>query len=974
AAQAPLAYQPVRYASAVTATMSANAPPRSYGTQSPQCTAIAPSRAASSTQWASPSALIGSTQMDAPAHLTTPATNARVAEGQITALKCVLTHRKTNPVTPLHAEAWHHLLQQTKLLVKYPSLHLHIRSGFDAGIQPITFSEIVYKEISRGRYLGPLSKHEIETLIRPFQSSPISMVPKLGKLGKFCLVQNLSHPRDPTQGIPSINSHIDSNLYPYTWGTFSVISFLIWHLPPGSQAAVRDISEAYRSIPILLSQWPGLIVRLEGDDSFAIDTCDCFGLSSSAGLYGKTARDISANGGQKQDGGRLWFRGADFPDGRCAEFDEDASAALQDVSSSSLHSDDDALFTYNTADINQISDQLGLVWETSKDVPFCPSPTYIRFQWDIPSCMVALPQHKKEKYLQTIAAWQEKRTHTLEELQALYGKLLHASLVLPAGRAYLTELEAMLGLFRDHPFMPHSPPRGTHADLDWWTERLSTPSLQRVLPVQATVLPSQLRTAGEPRDFSLAGLEMAGISGEQKPLASSYSLARSFSQSHLDLASGSSAITQVLSKAGGGAAAETGKQTASLDVSSSFANSAGAKSIPATFLRPPIPWTAPPGASTLPSASSSLLSFSLLMSQTSSLTLTHLSVRESLLAPSLFPPSERHRITSEAPSLATAHPPSSRLPQPHLPHLTPNVSPLHPHYLCPLDHRGQDTHLSDTDISHAFDVLSHAWAESTNEAYGSGLLVFHIFCDVHNVPEAQRVPAPMALISSFAAALAGSYPGSTINNYIHGLDLNVPQDAAIFACLTTTFYAAACLGKFTVQRLNAFDPTTHVKPSDVRVEHDRNHLQTTIFFIPRTKSARSGEDVSWVRQDDPSDPEAAYRHHLDLNCPPSDDHLFAYQYNGSYQPLTKTCFLQRISKVSHDAELDPLQGHGICIGATLEYLLRGVPFDVMKHKGRWAFDVFALYLSKHAQIFAPYIQVKPELHSTFVHYTMPPVH
>ncbi|KZT18308.1 hypothetical protein NEOLEDRAFT_1030631, partial [Neolentinus lepideus HHB14362 ss-1] len=91
------------------------------------------------------------------------------------------------------------------------------------------------------------------------------------------------------------------------------------------------------------------------------------------------------------------------------------------------------------------------------------------------------------------------------------------------------------------------------------------------------------------------------------------------------------------------------------------------------------------------------------------------------------------------------------------------------------------------------------------------------------------------------------------------------------------------------------------------------------------------------------------------------------------RPLTKTAFIQRLSKAARAAGIDPLQGHGIRIGATLEYLLRGVPFDVVKVKGRWASDAFILYLRKHAQILAPYMQAVPEVHEHFVRYTMPPV-
>ena len=71
------------------------------------------------------------------------------------------------------------------------------------------------------------------------------------------------------------------------------------------------------------------------------------------------------------------------------------------------------------------------------------------------------------------------------------------------------------------------------------------------------------------------------------------------------------------------------------------------------------------------------------------------------------------------------------------------------------------------------------------------------------------------------------------------------------------------------------------------------------------------------------------------------------------------------------ANLEPLQGHGIHIGSTLEYLLRGVPFEVIKVKGRWASDAFLIYLTKHAQILAPYMQAQPELQAEFVRLTMP---
>ena len=94
------------------------------------------------------------------------------------------------------------------------------------------------------------------------------------------------------------------------------------------------------------------------------------------------------------------------------------------------------------------------------------------------------------------------------------------------------------------------------------------------------------------------------------------------------------------------------------------------------------------------------------------------------------------------------------------------------------------------------------------------------------------------------------------------LQLDKPRDAAVYSCLTTTFYTTARLGEFTVPNLRAFDPSAHVKPSDIRIKLDQNGLRSTLFHIPRTKTSPRGEDVSWSRQADGTDPEAALAHHM----------------------------------------------------------------------------------------------------------------
>jgi hypothetical protein len=278
------------------------------------------------------------------------------------------------------------------------------------------------------------------------------------------------------------------------------------------------------------------------------------------------------------------------------------------------------------------------------------------------------------------------------------------------------------------------------------------------------------------------------------------------------------------------------------------------------------------------------------------------------------------------------------------------------------------------DLAQILEVMSHAWAEGTLETYASGLLAWHVYCDSKSIPEEQRVPASSVLITSFLASLAGLFSNKTLHNYVHGvhawhilhgstwamnedelktmlkatekltpasskrpnrqpfmpdliaairrqLILDSPLDAAVFACLTTCFYAAARLGEFTVRQLDTFDPKVHITCANLSDSQSREGDEVTVLHIPITKTNMHGEDVYWAKQHGESDPVAALEHHMQLNAPLANEHFFAYHHKKGYHPLTKTKFLERINMATRAAGLEPLQGHGIRIGATLEYLL-----------------------------------------------------
>lgn len=456
-----------------------------------------------------------------------------------TELLVALARRELVPPTPYKAEAWEHHLRASGLLHRFARIPSGLRHGFILNFPRIyrtqsppnkdsidlysqEFLDSVQKEVSKGRYLGPFSLTSIESIIGPFQSSPLSIIPKPGRPGKFRLIQNFSFPLSPSPSFPnpSINSYIDADDFPTTWGKFSAVYLLISHLPPGSEAATRDVAEAYRTVPLHRSQWPAAVVKIS-DSLGCIDTSTAFGATPSAGAYGHVAdagcelmrshgigpiekwvddhvyfriqrkfltqynshraswNEAIKPSGRLTSGSRFWYKGFTHEDGSYDEFSEDCSFPIKDLSAVSTRSEHDRSFTYCFADIDSLSDSLGIPWEKSKDQPFNSSTIYIGFLWDIAEKRVSLSPSKVDKYLTAIHTWQSRASHVLQDVRELYGKLLHACSAIPRGRTYLMGFERMLSTCSKKPFLPHRPDKVIAADLTWWALALSSGAVSR---------------------------------------------------------------------------------------------------------------------------------------------------------------------------------------------------------------------------------------------------------------------------------------------------------------------------------------------------------------------------------------------------------------------------------------------------------------------------------------------------------------
>lgn len=225
----------------------------------------------------------------------------------------------TTPLDPDRVEA---LLRELDLLDKWMHVVEGLRSGFDTGVStdvsqtlivrnhssadlvrmydtvvtgtfvdftfpqdPNFIDSYIAQEQAAGRYSSGFDPGVLEHIIGPFCTSPLGLVPKPGS-SKLRMIQDLSYPRnDPT--LTSVNSHVNSDDFPTAWGTFDDLSSLVLTLPHGCKAAAFDISAAYRITPVLPSQQHVLCVFWRG--KVYVDRAVCFGLSSSAGVFGAIA-------------------------------------------------------------------------------------------------------------------------------------------------------------------------------------------------------------------------------------------------------------------------------------------------------------------------------------------------------------------------------------------------------------------------------------------------------------------------------------------------------------------------------------------------------------------------------------------------------------------------------------------------------------------------------------------------------------
>lgn len=121
-----------------------------------------------------------------------------------------LARNAREPRTPYHAGCWEVLLRDAGLASRYPNLVNGFRQGFVFSFPTVlvtqsppnqpsveehssVFSQLVSHEGAAGWYVGPFSQHELEQLLGPFQSSPVSIIPKPAKPGHYYTLDSVQN-------------------------------------------------------------------------------------------------------------------------------------------------------------------------------------------------------------------------------------------------------------------------------------------------------------------------------------------------------------------------------------------------------------------------------------------------------------------------------------------------------------------------------------------------------------------------------------------------------------------------------------------------------------------------------------------------------------------------------------------------------------------------------------------------------------
>lgn len=297
---------------------------------------------------------------------------------------------------------------------------------------PRVIQDYLEREVSLGRMFACPKGQEAYV-----QISPMGVIPKKGKPGKWRLIVDLSSP----EGM-SINDGISRDLSSLAYSSVDHLSTLILATGKGALLVKADIKEAYRAVPVHRDDQ--LLLGLRWRGTVFIDKVLPFGLRSAPKIFTALADGVQ------------WVLG-------------------RHGISRSLHYLDDFVFVADSQaeaerqkqTLVSVFGSLGVPLETSKLEGPSTCLTFLGIEVDTVALQLRLPEKKLERLTTLLQDVVGRKSIFKKDLESLTGLLQHAVKVVRPGRAFLRNLYALqsVGQFPTHKVRLNVAAR---ADIMWW--------------------------------------------------------------------------------------------------------------------------------------------------------------------------------------------------------------------------------------------------------------------------------------------------------------------------------------------------------------------------------------------------------------------------------------------------------------------------------------------------------------------------
>ena len=351
--------------------------------------------------------------------------------------------------SPLVWERWAQLLEHhpDRRFVEY--ILTGIRQGFCIGFNrdqrlrnatcnlpsqvPAVISEYLAREVSLNRML----KIPLGIWPRDIHISPLGVIPKKNKPGKWRLIVDLSSPADF-----SINSGICPERSSLSYTSVDHLASMILAEGQGSFMVKADIKEAYRMVPV--HPQDQLLLGVMWQDSVYIDKVLPFGLRLAPKIFSAVADAIQ------------WILHLNGVDNIIHYLDDYVLVAK-----------DREQADYQKAQLISTFTELGVPLEPSKLKGPSQCLSFLGIEVDSVARQLHLPQEKMKLLKEKLRSCIDSRSLTKRELQSLVGLLQFATKVVKPGRPFLRRLYTMqqIGKSPSHHIRLNVPAR---ADILWW--------------------------------------------------------------------------------------------------------------------------------------------------------------------------------------------------------------------------------------------------------------------------------------------------------------------------------------------------------------------------------------------------------------------------------------------------------------------------------------------------------------------------